>query len=341
MNFCRSIVRLSILKTSGCRILSNGGATTFDPVMGGASTSSSSGGSLNGGACGGGGKEPGSEARAREVFAAFAAFRETHCFAPPRNRKSKSHHASLVIEKSEKVGNKNEIEQPASTPRLLWWEEEEKEKEELDLPQTSVLPSPVSETRQEQGQIGTALSHNTVEASPKTTSIQALKQLEQETALRQAAAYRRIILGELFHILRPVLYVAALRRWGRRSWKPWALSLALELGSARLTAAGAAASHRAAADAARSPAVAGTALAALYGMQGIQWRREELDEITRRKLQLLFALLRDPFFARVTGPAVERWEKRLDRVPLIGRLSNKAVELLLGVQKYYSYTSGS
>jgi Peroxisomal membrane protein (Pex16) len=315
-------VRLSILRTSGCRILSNGGATTFDPVMG----SGSGGGGHNNGFGGGGGncKEPGSEARAREVFTAFAAFRDKHCFAPLNrriNQQEKQQDPGLRTEN----GGKNE------SP--LWWDQDEATR---DIKSSAPnINAGLSITEDSQYQL------NDVPQQAPLNSMQALKTLEYQTSVRQAAAYRLIILGELIHILRPLLYVAALRRWGRRSWKPWTLSLALEVGSNRLTAAGAAASHRAAAEAARSSAVSGTALAALYGMQGIQWRREELDEITRRKLQLLLGLLRDPFFSTITGPAVERWEKRLQRVPVVGRLSSKVVELLLGIQKYYTYTSGS
>ena len=119
------------------------------------------------------------------------------------------------------------------------------------------------------------------------------------------------------------------------------ISLVVELASGRLAAAGATASHRAAAEAARDPVVAGTALASLYGMQGVRWRREEADELTRRKLMILYALVRDPFFSRFTEPAVERWRARVQRIPLIGRVAEKAAEVLVGVQKYYSYTAAS
>jgi hypothetical protein len=87
--------------------------------------------------------------------------------------------------------------------------------------------------------------------------------------------------------------------------------------------------------------VAGTSLAPLYALQGVQWRRDEADELTRRKLQLLFYLARDPFFARYTGPAVERWRRRLGRLPLLGWAADKAAEVLVGAQKYYSYTAAS
>lgn len=331
-------MRLAILRTSGCRILSNGGATTFDPVMMGATSSGAAGGGGRGGNVCSSSKEPGSEAKAREVFTAFAAFREKHCFVPPR-RKQHQLQQALLLKAEDGIYDKNK------SRSALWWEEtqeteQEEEESDMKVPFTGSFPPPASINQQQYYHQQEGVSPQPSASGP-LNSMHALKSLEHSTAHRQTAAYKLIILGELLHILRPVLYVAALRRWGRRSWKPWSLSLALELGSNRLTAAGAAASHKAAIEAARSPAVAGTSLAALYGMQGIQWRREELDEITRRKLQLLLGLLRDPFFSRVTGPAVERWEKRLDRVPVIGSISNKIVELLLGIQKYYTYTSGS
>lgn len=37
--------------------------------------------------------------------------------------------------------------------------------------------------------------------------------------------------GELVHLLRPLLYVTLLKRYGLGSWKPWLLSLALDLAS--------------------------------------------------------------------------------------------------------------
>jgi hypothetical protein len=47
-----------------------------------------------------------------------------------------------------------------------------------------------------------------------------------------------IIAAELVHTLRPLAYTLSLRRWGRRSWRPWILSLALDVLSWQLTATG-------------------------------------------------------------------------------------------------------
>ncbi len=63
--------------------------------------------------------------------------------------------------------------------------------------------------------------------------------------------------------------------------------------------------------------------------------------MTRRKLMLAYYLLRDPLFARHTRPVVERWRGRLGAIPLVGLLADKAAEILLSIQGYYTYTSAS
>ena len=40
-------------------------------------------------------------------------------------------------------------------------------------------------------------------------------------------------------------------------------------------------------------------------------------------------------------PPVERVHSWLQRLPLVGSLSNKATEILFGIQDHYTYTSGS
>jgi hypothetical protein len=56
-------------------------------------------------------------------------------------------------------------------------------------------------------------------------------------------------------------------RWGRASWRPWALSLAADLLAARLLAAGAAVQRGAAAEAAAEPALAFGSVSLLYSLQ--------------------------------------------------------------------------
>ena len=59
-----------------------------------------------------------------------------------------------------------------------------------------------------------------------------------ERAARRRRGRRMLACGEALHVARPLVYVAMLRRWGRRSWMPWLASLACDLCSHTLTARG-------------------------------------------------------------------------------------------------------
>jgi len=79
----------------------------------------------------------------------------------------------------------------------------------------------------------------------------------------------RSALGEVLWTLRPLLYLAALYRYGTRSWTPWLLSLATDALSRRLT----------------------------LPSRGRLTKSEEA-ETSRRLLLWAFYLLRSPFFER-------------------------------------------
>lgn len=247
----------------------------------------------------------GREAKAKDIFAAFSSFRTVN--------------ASVLSNKSNHDGAKAQEQFDKEQNTKFWWQ-----------------------GKATDDQVGPLLKETKKEAiyeSPLKEDV--LIKLEKETLVGQSHASKLVIAGELLHILRPVVYVLALRRWGRHSWIPWSVSLSLEMASSRLTYMGAKTSQNAARQASCEPAIAGTALSVLYAMQGIHWRRDEVDELTRRKLLVLFSLLRDPFFARFTSPAIKRWQGRVTKLPLLGGIFDKALEVLVGLQKYYTYTAAS
>ena len=53
-------------------------------------------------------------------------------------------------------------------------------------------------------------------------------------------------------------------------------------------------------------------------------------------MQLLFYLLRDPVFARHVQPALERYQQKVAWVPVLGGLSQKAADIVVGWQQYFS-----
>ena len=68
---------------------------------------------------------------------------------------------------------------------------------------------------------------------------------------------------------------------------------------------------------------------------------QERSELARRKLNWGYYLLRSPAFEAVTKPPLMLMLRGIGRVPLVGGLSEKAMEILLGVQGYYFYLAAS
>ncbi|KAL6769973.1 hypothetical protein ACKKBG_A33090 [Auxenochlorella protothecoides x Auxenochlorella symbiontica] len=267
--------------------------------------------------------------RPTEVFDAFARFREHHC------------RAALEEERGEGAGKGDEADglgargatlssaeqatmeaawqgavgaADASAP--LWWDRGACE------PATGADPSTSSGT------------------GPGVRP-QSAGDVARAAAAAQARSARLLAAAEALHVLRPLIYAATLRRWGRRAWRPWLASLLVDLASRQLSFRAAATSRQAAYAAAASPAVQGTSMAVLYRLQGIRFTAAESEELLRRRTSLLFYLLRDPVFASHTRPALGRLAGKLERVPLVGWGGGRLLEILDGMQQLYSYTSAS
>ena len=169
-----------------------------------------------------------------------------------------------------------------------------------------------------------------------------LRRIDDLVERTNRLASKRLFAGEICFIMRPVVYVGMLRVFGIRSWKPWLVSLAVELASAELTRSAWARSNDSALRAARDLASStGSSIASLYARQGIKLSSRELDELTRRKVLLLLYLLRDPLFGRRTQPVLQAVLGTTSRVPLVGWALSLPVSLLEGIQRYYTYTSGA
>ncbi|PNH09016.1 hypothetical protein TSOC_004348 [Tetrabaena socialis] len=186
-------------------------------------------------------------------------------------------------------------------------------------------------------------------------------------------------LAELLHIWRPVVYVTMLKRYGRRSWRPWLVSLAVDLLSAHFQARGrqhlaeAAAAAGAAAAAAmaeaggvdlarepgrvsgsggagvrngtsRPPPGAGTSLLSLalarsLASPGVTVGEER--ELYERRRKLLLYALRSPFLEATTLSWLLAVRNATARVPLLGFAADYAYGVVDTFTAYYSYTSGS
>ena len=175
----------------------------------------------------------------------------------------------------------------------------------------------------------------------RTHLINDFQVLDDMVEKSQIKADKFIELGEVSQIVRPLVYVSCLRVWGSRSWKPWLIDFALELGSTRITQYAFRCSERSALKSAQHKLVKNSSLACLYAQQRILWSKSEMDELTRRKLVFVYFLIRDPFFGYFTRPVIDRWLQAIKGVPLLSWLSEKIAELLYGVQRYYTYVAQS
>ncbi|OVA12378.1 Peroxisome membrane protein [Macleaya cordata] len=128
--------------------------------------------------------------------------------------------------------------------------------------------------------------------------------------------------AEVLHISRPLIYVLFVRKYGVRSWVPWLLSLSMDLTGMSIL------SHV-------------THHGHSRGGRSLTLSASEKDEIKRRKMLLAFYLMRDPFFSQYTRQRLETIEKVSEPVPIIGFLTAKLIELIIGAQTRYTYMSGS
>ncbi|KAK7274623.1 hypothetical protein RIF29_15719 [Crotalaria pallida] len=130
------------------------------------------------------------------------------------------------------------------------------------------------------------------------------------------------LIGEVLFISRPLIYVLFIRKYGVRSWRPWSLSLAVDcIASSILSLV--------------TTSVAGG------DKQKFHLSAQEKDEVKRRKMLFVLYLMRDPFFSKYTRRRLESTTKVLEPLPIIGFLSAKIVELIIGAQTRYTYMSGS
>lgn len=172
----------------------------------------------------------------------------------------------------------------------------------------------------------------------------------------QATAGR---VAESLWILRPLLYVLALRRWGKRDAKPFVFSLCLEI-LARSMRQRSFYTHAKDAEALPVPPMSSVSL--MLSMLGIEnsfldWiagtlsRRDprralakpistvEGDEWSARDRSFWWYLLRGPVWYNYTRPKIEGLVRRTENRRIIGMVGNIARDYLPLVDDYYYYTA--
>jgi peroxin-16 len=119
---------------------------------------------------------------------------------------------------------------------------------------------------------------------------------------------RTRMLAEVIHLLRPLTHLVSLGICGSNSWKPWLLSLTMDMTSLHLHS------------------------------QTARLRKEDKVELTRRAYAVCYYLLRSPFYDTYT-------KRRLlgtlnlfaDKIPIIGNICGVLAHAIPEWQRTYSY----
>jgi len=144
--------------------------------------------------------------------------------------------------------------------------------------------------------------------------------------------------GEVVYITRPLVYVCHLRISSKDSWRPWMVSLMLELVSLRSSSL--CTSPTCIEDQKLHPAM--RAMKKFINGSGGMPDKTMDDELKRRRTLLVLYLMRAPLFDTLTLPAVQRVAARFSSIPAVGStISNIMVETLMYYHRNHFYISGS
>ncbi|KAK5668033.1 hypothetical protein QVD99_005076 [Batrachochytrium dendrobatidis] len=124
-------------------------------------------------------------------------------------------------------------------------------------------------------------------------------------------------LGELIFIIRPLLYVLAIRKYGIKSYKPWIMSLLLEIFS----------------------------FGVMSGWTQFNVKRKltelEKEELKRRSYLFLYYLLRTPFYEQHTKEQLTAIGQSLSAKPILSILGGIIQDYIPLWETYHFYTSPS
>lgn len=117
------------------------------------------------------------------------------------------------------------------------------------------------------------------------------------------------LIGETLYVLKPLLHLGSMVCFGTDTWKQWFFSLAMDLSSF-----------------------------SLYGDDIKQLNYEQRVEISRRKLCLLYYLLRSPMYSKYSGSVINNLlRKTAQKVPFAGFICNPILQYISVWQDTYFY----
>mmetsp|Transcript_13433 Transcript_13433/g.17422 ORF Transcript_13433/g.17422 Transcript_13433/m.17422 type:complete len:409 (+) Transcript_13433:159-1385(+) len=149
------------------------------------------------------------------------------------------------------------------------------------------------------------------------------------------------IFGEVLAILRPVVYIALVMRTTKKKWHPWILSMMIDVLSFRFSSV------------ALAPQVAPETCNSVFEcvvhkvIQGPGVLSTDADtkkavaELGRRRLLVLFYLMRSPLYDNYTLAFIRSIRGGLEKLPVVGAIGGMIEETLQYYHKTHFYISAS
>jgi len=119
---------------------------------------------------------------------------------------------------------------------------------------------------------------------------------------------RSSMIAEVIHLMRPLTHLASMGVFGCSSWKPWLISLSMDLSSLHLHS------------------------------RVSRMSKKDKAEMTRRTYALCYYLMRSPFYDSYTKRRLLGMLNTFaDRIPIIGNICGVLAQAIPEWQRTYSY----
>jgi len=145
---------------------------------------------------------------------------------------------------------------------------------------------------------------------PRETLLEKYKSTKLPPSPLQSTRSTNVQIGEYLYMLRPALYLLAMYICGRKSWLPWLLSLGLDMSGV------------------------------WYSSTSQELGEKDREELSRRKLQWCYYLLRAPFFEAIfQSPTLSRVLERWKSASSVFSAAGSVIEYVETYRNYYFYVN--
>ncbi|KAK7874449.1 hypothetical protein R5R35_001541 [Gryllus longicercus] len=125
-------------------------------------------------------------------------------------------------------------------------------------------------------------------------------------------AVRKHLYAEVLYVIKPLMHLGAMGRWGIQAWKPWLVALGVDLLSLHLYK---------------------------YRLSSTRLSNQKKLELSRRSVALLLYILRSPFYEKYSKDRIQAFlEASSQTIPLVRLVCNPLAQYIPVWQDTYFYT---